>query len=552
MINEILGKKNINITFKVLESKYSSNAKATQELNDFKEYYELNKKIIRSQIMEDKYKIDSIKLSEIIDYKGKRRIISKLSMKDNFFARAIMRVLEKRLASKFSEKSFAYQKNKGIVEELELIKKYIQEGAIYVAKLDIQDFFDNISHDKMLLILEKQKVDKITMKLIEKFLKCEIEYNNINSQKIKGIIQGSPLSPILSNIYLNNFDKLLEGKNYKFARFSDDIFLFETTKKELEEKMDFMIEVLKKDYELEINKNKIIIDNAEKIDYLGYKILKNDGQIEFIKKSRTQEKVCNYWKASSIRYENNEYHIVNDGILNKKDFSLLFENKEKKRYIPVEVTNSINIYSEVIIANNFFDYINDKNITINFFNKYGKYIGKFLPNKSRKSALTVLKQVEIYNDSKRRMNLAKDIIIVGIHNILSNIKYYNRRYELNLDEKINKIIELRDEMRTSEEYNKILLLEARIREIYYSTFNLILKNKDYYFYKRTKRPPEDPINSLISFGNTLLYNYIAKEIYKTTLDIRIAFLHASNNRYESLNLDISEVFKPIIVDRVIF
>ena len=463
-----------------------------------------------------------------------------------------MRVLEKRLASKFSEKSFAYQKNKGIVEELELIKKYIQEGAIYVAKLDIQDFFDNISRDKMLLILEKQKVDKITMKLIEKFLKCEIEYNNINSQKIKEIIQGSPLSPILSNIYLNNFDKLLEGKNYKFARFSDDIFLFETTKKELEEKMDFMIEVLKKDYELEINKNKIIIDNAEKIDYLGYKILKNDGQIEFIKKSRTQEKVCNYWKASSIRYENNEYHIVNDGILNKKDFSLLFENKEKKRYIPVEVTNSINIYSEVIIANNFFDYINDKNITINFFNKYGKYIGKFLPNKSRKSALTVLKQIEIYNDSKRRMNLAKDIIIVGIHNILSNIKYYNRRYELNLDEKINKIIELRDEMRTSEEYNKILLLEARIREIYYSTFNLILKNKDYYFYKRTKRPPEDPINSLISFGNALLYNYIAKEIYKTTLDIRIAFLHASNNRYESLNLDISEVFKPIIVDRVIF
>ena len=103
-----------------------------------------------------------------------------------------------------------------------------------------------------------------------------------------------------------------------------------------------------------------------------------------------------------------------------------------------------------------------------------------------------------------------------------------------------------------EEYNKMLLIEARIREKYYSTFNSILKNEDYYFYKRTKRPPKDPINSLISFGNTLLYNWIAREIYKTTLDIRIAYLHASNNRYESLNLDVSEIFKPIIVDRIIF
>ena len=134
----------------------------------------------------------------------------------------------------------------------------------------------------------------------------------------------------------------------------------------------------------------------------------------------------------------------------------------------------------------------------------------------------------------------------------SNLKYYQRRYNIDIKDNIKAIEKMEIDLINEKDYARLLLIEARIREKYYSCFNQILKNEDFYFYSRTKRPPKDAINSLISFGNTLLYNFFAKEIYKTTLDIRIGYLHASNNRYESLNLDFADIFKPLIIDRIIF
>lgn len=421
-----------------------------------------------------------------------------------------------------------------------------------VGKIDIKDYFDNIDHEILLNSLEKYNVDKPTRGLIEKLLKPKIEYEGVIIEKNKGIIQGSPLSPILANIYLNEFDKTLEIKNVNFARFSDDIFIFEKKKDDVYNLINKIENILKDDFKLNIKNEKVLVGKVEEMEYLGYKIIKSNEQIEFVKKNKEKNKVNYFWRSSTLKYENNEFHIINEGILTKKDFSLLFENKDKKRYLPVEATNTINIYSNIILSSGFFDYINNKNIITNFFNKNGIYIGKFLPSKSRKSALTVLNQVKMYNDNYKRLSIAKNILKAAIHNMLSNLKYYQRRYEVGLNEKIDKINNIAETIEHINEYNKLLLTEARIREIYYSCFNMILKQVDFYFYKRTKRPPKDNINSLISFGNTILYNIIAKEIYKTTLDIRIGYLHSSNNRYETLNLDIAEIFKPIIVDRLIF
>ncbi|SHM76414.1 CRISPR-associated endonuclease Cas1 [Caldanaerovirga acetigignens] len=97
-----------------------------------------------------------------------------------------------------------------------------------------------------------------------------------------------------------------------------------------------------------------------------------------------------------------------------------------------------------------------------------------------------------------------------------------------------------------------MAIEGNIRENYYSSFDRILEDPDFEFFKRSKRPPENNLNTLISFGNSLVYTIILSEIYKTHLDPRIGFLHSTNFRRFTLNLDIAEIFKPIIVDRVIF
>ena len=96
-----------------------------------------------------------------------------------------------------------------------------------------------------------------------------------------------------------------------------------------------------------------------------------------------------------------------------------------------------------------------------------------------------------------------------------------------------------------------LLLEARVREIYYGCYDAFLLSDAFQYQKRSRRPPQNAFNAMLSFGNTVLYNLIATEINKSALDIRIGFLHATNRRLQSLNLDIAELFKPLVVDRTI-
>lgn len=546
-LNEIMGKQNVKTVMNDLYKKsYSKRA-----FIEFQKYYENNKQIIRQEIENNKYQPENIILKEIINYKGKRRLVSILNIKDKFISKLLLEVLEKYIAPNFSENSFAYQKGKGTTQAILKIKKLVEEGNEIVGKIDIKDYFDTINHEKLLKMMQDVKIERRVIELINKFIKCKVDYQYSTYTKTQGIIQGSPLSAILSNIYLDSFDKELDKLNIKYIRYCDDINIFGKDKKEVYSTIKFIEKRLKEQYLLNINHNKTEITNVFYTKFLGYKLIKNKFGVEIVKISK-EVQYTNRWRTNSLEKINNEYHIINEGILSQSDYTILFENKNKKVYIPIEATKILNIYSNIIINSNFFNLMNSKDIIVNLFDKHNRYIGKFIPNNTRKSCLLLLKQVEIYNDYNKRMNMAKDILSSEIYNLKSNLKYYNRRYNHDIKEKIKLIEKAEKEINLIKEHEKLLLCEARIKGIYYSCFNEILQNEKFKFIKRSKRPPQDPINALISFGNTLLYNYIAKEIYKTKLDIRIAYLHSSNNRYESLNLDLANIFKPIIVDKIIF
>lgn len=546
-LNEIMGKQNVKTVMNDLYKKsYSKRA-----FIEFQKYYENNKQIIRQEIENNKYQPENIILKEIINYRGKRRSVSILNIKDKFISKLLLEVLEKYIAPDFSENSYAYQKGKGTTQAILKIKKLVEEGNEIVGKIDIKDYFDTINHEKLLKMMQDVKIERRVIELINKFIKCKVDYQYSTYTKTQGIIQGSPLSAILSNIYLDSFDKELDKLNIKYIRYCDDINIFGKDKKEVYSTIKFIEKRLKEQYLLNINHNKTEITNVFYTKFLGYKLIKNKFGVEIVKISK-EVQYTNRWRTNSLEKINNEYHIINEGILSQSDYTILFENKNKKVYIPIEATKILNIYSNIIINSDFFNLMNSKDIIVNLFDKHNRYIGKFIPNNTRKSCLLLLKQVEIYNDYNKRMNMAKDILSSEIYNLKSNLKYYNRRYNHDIKEKIKLIEKAEKEINLIKEHEKLLLCEARIKGIYYSCFNEILQNEKFKFIKRSKRPPQDPINALISFGNTLLYNYIAKEIYKTKLDIRIAYLHSSNNRYESLNLDLADIFKPIIVDKIIF
>jgi len=245
------------------------------------------------------------------------------------------------------------------------------------------------------------------------------------------------------------------------------------------------------------------------------------------------------------------FYIFTDGELKRKDNTLQFITDEEKKTIPVEVVDSIFVFSELTLNKRLLEFLTKKHIPIHFFNRYGYYQGTYYPREYMNSGYVILKQAEYYLDSERRLFLAKSFVEGAIRNMVFNLRVYSSRGK-ELAEEIEKLELMMSEIWSVHDTNELMSVEGRAREIYYSCFDRITGNDDFSFEVRTRRPPRNRMNALISFGNSLLYVTVLSEIYRTHLDPRIGYLHETNERSFTLNLDIAEVFKPLIVDRVIF
>ncbi|WML28946.1 type I-B CRISPR-associated endonuclease Cas1b [Neobacillus sp. OS1-32] len=249
-------------------------------------------------------------------------------------------------------------------------------------------------------------------------------------------------------------------------------------------------------------------------------------------------------------------YITKSGEFKRKDNTLFFETEEEKRiFVPVEDINDIFIFSEVTFNTKLLDFLSQKKICVHFFNYYGYYSGTYYPREHLNAGHVILKQSELYLDKDRRLDLAKRFVGGSISQMKQVLKYYvNRRIENNNQIKtvLEEISSNHDDYRNATNIEELMAVEGHVREKYYSCFDEIIQNKDFTFDKRSRRPPLNALNALISFGNSLCYTMVLSEIYKTHLDPRIGYLHSTNFRRFSLNLDVAEIFKPIMVDRLIF
>lgn len=245
-------------------------------------------------------------------------------------------------------------------------------------------------------------------------------------------------------------------------------------------------------------------------------------------------------------------YIFSSGELHRKQNTLYFESEEgKKKYIPVENTKEIMIFGEVSINKKLLEFLSQQEVTLLFFNHYGYYVGSFYPREHYNSGYMLLKQCQFYLDEERRIHLARKFVTGAILNIKRVLSYYQNR-GAELSSAIDKIESLEDGLSFLKNINELMAIEGNIRDIYYQCFDKIINNEDFQFGERSRRPPRNRLNALISFGNSMVYTTVLSEIYKTHLDPRIGFLHTTNFRRFTLNLDVAEIFKPIIADRVIF
>lgn len=244
-------------------------------------------------------------------------------------------------------------------------------------------------------------------------------------------------------------------------------------------------------------------------------------------------------------------YILNDGELKREGNTLCLTTAEGKKYIPVEDVSELHIFGETTLNKRLLEFLSEKEIILHFYNYYDFYTGSYYPREHYNSGYMTLKQAGFYLDQEKRLQLAQAFVRGAVKNIKQVLTYYkNRGKDLQeILERIEKLAVAIDEMNTIEE---LMAIEGNVREQYYQAFDEIIGDPEFVFGERSRRPPKNQLNALISFGNTLLYTTALSEIYRTHLDPRIGFLHTSNFRRFSLNLDVAEIFKPIIVDRLIF
>lgn len=245
------------------------------------------------------------------------------------------------------------------------------------------------------------------------------------------------------------------------------------------------------------------------------------------------------------------YYIFSSGELKRRNDSItLIDDDFVKKDIPVERIKDLHVFGNVTYNSKLFDFVSQQGILIHMYNYYGYYSGTFYPKEKYVSGKLLVKQVEAYIDYSKRLQLAKEFIYSASYNILRNLKYYQNRGR-ELKSYIEDIEELRTQICETKTIEELMGVEGNIRKVYYNSWKVII-NQEIDFEKRVKRPPDNMVNSLISFLNTVIYTKTLSQIYQTQLNPTISYLHEPSERRFSLALDVSEIFKPLIVDRTIF
>ncbi|SHI73701.1 CRISPR-associated protein, Cas1 family [Cruoricaptor ignavus] len=249
------------------------------------------------------------------------------------------------------------------------------------------------------------------------------------------------------------------------------------------------------------------------------------------------------------------YYLFNPGRLSRKDNTLKFVPTDEHgkegapKFLPIEGIKNLYCFGALDANSAMYNFLGKSQIPVHFFDYYEHYTGSFMPKEYLLSGKVLVHQVEHYTAKKKRMAIAQKFVEGGAYNMLRNLKYYaNRGRETG--ERIPQIEHLISRIGETAEIDELMGIEGNVRILYYECFGEIINGFE--MNSRTKQPPNNEVNALISFLNMVCYTACLDQIYHTQLNPTISYLHEPGFRRYSLALDLAEIFKPILVDRLIF
>lgn len=245
------------------------------------------------------------------------------------------------------------------------------------------------------------------------------------------------------------------------------------------------------------------------------------------------------------------HHIFADGELSRNEGTLRIDTLEgDTKYLPVESIDSLYLHGQITFNTRALGLLNEHNVPVHIFGWKDYYKGSYLPKRGQVSGNTVVEQVRAYDDSDRRLQIGHRIIEASIHNMRSNIQYYSGRRG-DFESVVDTLFELKNEVRDTQDIDTLRAVEGNARKRYYSCFDEILTDP-FELTKREYNPPTNEANALVSFLNGMVYSTCVSAIRKTALDPTVGFVHEPGERRFTLSLDIADIFKPLLADRLMF
>lgn len=301
LIEVILDDENLNEALKRVKSNKGVAGIDKMTVYEIDTYFQSNRERIKKEILEKKYSPQPVKRVYIPKSNGKKRPLGIPTVIDRVIQQAVAQVLIKIYEDKFSDNSFGFRPQRSAQDALEKTLEYLNEGYEWVIDMDIEAYFDTVNHDKLISILREEVKDSTTLHLIRKFLQAGIMEKGLVKPNIIGMPQGGPLSPVLSNIYLDKFDKELESRGLRFVRYADDSNIFVKSEMSANRVMKSVTSWLERKLFLKVSATKTKVVRPSKSNFLGFTYFKMSDKWECAPTHKSKMKLYDKCRKELIR-----------------------------------------------------------------------------------------------------------------------------------------------------------------------------------------------------------------------------------------------------------
>lgn len=270
LLDDVLSRQNLLIALKRVERNKGSHGVDGMPVQNLRRHIQNTWPFIKEQLFEGTYEPQPVRRFEIPKPDGGVRLLGIPTVMDRLIQQAITQVLTSLYEPSFSDNSYGFRPNRSAHQAVRKAKEFIENGNRWVVDMDLEKFFDQVNHDKLMGKLAKTITDKRLLKLIRKYLKSGVMINGVVSDSERGTPQGGPLSPLLSNIVLDELDKELEKRGHLFVRYADDCHIYVKTPKAGRRVMDSLTAFIEEKLNLKVNRTKSCVDRPWRRKFLGF------------------------------------------------------------------------------------------------------------------------------------------------------------------------------------------------------------------------------------------------------------------------------------------